>query len=131
MTTTDVTAQRQSNANVPLARVLPAPPMTLADVLDAVIDQLDEFLGDLYEHGLARGDSAVLWANGAPAVLRVYTCATAIIRLKVPWNVPRVDRSFISSVQLVQSSGRSHPNATAREQTLLRSMLRPARSMLL
>jgi hypothetical protein len=83
MTTTDVTAQRQSNANVPLARVLPAPPMTLAHVLDAVIDQLDEFLGDLYEHGLARGDPAVLWANGAPAILRFVADSSPLARLAV------------------------------------------------
>jgi len=34
MTTTDVTAQRQSNANVPLARVLPPATDALADVLN-------------------------------------------------------------------------------------------------
>lgn len=80
---TSLSAPRGSDANIPTARVLPAAPMTLADVLDAVIEQLDEFVADLYEHGLARGDPAVLWANGAPAVLRFVSDGSPLARRAV------------------------------------------------
>ncbi|MGO9872274.1 MAG: hypothetical protein ACLPVY_00625 [Acidimicrobiia bacterium] len=57
--------------------------MTLADVLDAVIEQPDEFLFDLYEHGRARGDTVLLWANGAPAVLRLVCDSPPLARRAV------------------------------------------------
>jgi len=86
---------------------------------------------NLYEHVHGIGDSTVVWASGAAEVLPVYVCATAIMRLSVPWNVPSADRSLISSVPLVQSSGRTHPDATAREHLSLRLRNRQRRSMLL
>jgi len=71
MTTIDVAAPGESTANIPTARVLPPPPMTLADVLNAAIEQFEEFLLDIYEHGRGIGGPTLLWANGAPDLLRV------------------------------------------------------------
>jgi hypothetical protein len=72
---------------------------------------------------------AALAAESGPFVV-VYVCATASIRLRVPWNVPHADRSLISSFHLVQSSGRNHPAATARKHARSRLKPRCMRSML-
>jgi hypothetical protein len=59
------------DAGGPLARVRPRRgPLTLEDVLSAALDRLEDFLIDGYEHGRIRGEPLVMWANGAPTMLR-------------------------------------------------------------
>jgi hypothetical protein len=48
-----------------VARVPPPQPITPADVLNAAIEQLEEFVLDVCEHGGGIGDPTVIWANGA------------------------------------------------------------------
>jgi hypothetical protein len=57
-------------ADVPQARALPEAAMTAADVLGVALDRLEDFLLDVYEHGRIPGEPLVLWANGAPTMLR-------------------------------------------------------------
>jgi len=82
MTTIDV-PHPSSEADIPMARVLPAPPLTLADVLKVAIEQLEEFVLDVYEHGRGMGDPTVLWANGAPDLLRIVLDGSPLARRAV------------------------------------------------
>jgi hypothetical protein len=51
MTTIEVAEPRRRDVNTPAARVLPPPPLNLADVLTAAVERLEAFLEDVYFNG--------------------------------------------------------------------------------
>jgi hypothetical protein len=59
-----------SDPHVPAAHLVPPRPVTLADVLNAAIERLEDFTLDVYEHGRTIGDPHVIWANGGLQMLR-------------------------------------------------------------